>query len=135
MVFLFFSWVSGTADAESIPEGVHSPKELTISLQSQENALSAQHNNPLPSEQKDTVNILRNSLKSLREKIQYSIPHAGKIGSDNTYVAFSNEVIQLCEDCSKLNVQAIDIERLQSVVQHISVLNGRVQGIAQNLRN
>ena len=83
MVFLFFSWVSGTADAESIPEGVHSPKELTISLQSQENALSAQHNNPLPSEQKDTVNILRNSLKSLREKIQYSMESAGDARDQN----------------------------------------------------
>jgi hypothetical protein len=135
IVLLFLSRVSGMVDTESIPEGVHSPKDLTISLQSQENVLSAQYNYPLLSDQKDKVNVLRNSLKSLREKIQYSIPHAGRIGSDNAYVAFSNEVIQLCEDCSKLNVQAIDVERLHSVIQNISDLNGRVQSIAQNLRN
>lgn len=135
VVFFFFSWISGMVGAEVIPDGVHSPTDITISLQSQENALLAQHNYPLSSDQKDKVNMLRNSLKSLREKIQYSIPHAGRIGSDKAYAAFSNEVIQLCEDCSKLDVQAMDVERLQPVIQNISDLNGRVQSISQNLRS
>jgi hypothetical protein len=133
IVFLFFSWVSGIVDAGSIPEGVISPKDLIIALQSQENALFSQYNYPLPLDQKDKVNILRNSLKNLREKIQYSIPHAGKIGSDSAYITFSHEVIQLCEGCSKLNVQTADVESLQSVIQNVSDLNGRIQSIAQNL--
>lgn len=135
IIFLFFSWISGMADTNAIPEGVRSPKDLIIALQSQENALLSQQSFLISKDHKDKVALLINSLKSLREKIQYSIPHVGKIGSDNKYVAFSNDVIHLCETCSALNVQAIDIERIQSDIKQISVLNSRVQSIAHNLRN
>lgn len=134
VIFLFFSWISGMVDAEAIPEGVHTPKDLTISLQSQENALFAQQGFPTSSDLKDKVNTLRISLKSLREKIQYSIPHAGKIGSDAAYINFSNAVIKLCEDCSDMNSQTLDIDKLQSIIQYVSDLNSQVNNIAQNLR-
>lgn len=134
IVFLFFSWISGKIDTEAIPKGVHAPKDLVIFLQSRENELITQQNNPLSTDIKDKVNTLRISLKNLREKIQYSIPHAGRIGKDKTYCDFSNAVIKLCEDCSRLGSEASDVEKMQTIINNVSILNGQAQSIAQTLR-
>lgn len=133
IVFLFFSWVTGTADTQPIPTGVYTPQELTISLQRVENALLSQQVFIKP-DVKACFDAFRTSLKNLREKVQYSIPHVGRIGSNDGYVVFSKAVIRLCEDCSALDAQALDIEKLESGIQQISVLSRQLQSIVQTLR-
>jgi len=134
VVFLFFSWITGIADSQPIPQGIHTPKELTIYLQQEENALLSRRNLIDSSEIVDKINALQISLKTLREKIQYSIPYAGRIGANNGYIDFSNAVNKLCEDCSNLDTQLLDGAEVQSLIQRASALSSEVQNIAQELQ-
>ncbi len=134
VVFLFFSWITGIADSQPIPPGIRTPKELIISLQREENALLSQRNLINSPEIADKIHELRISLKGIREKVQYSIPHAGRIGANNGYIDFSNAINKLCEDCSKLDASALNSSILQSIIQRASALSSEVQVIAQTLR-
>jgi hypothetical protein len=135
IVFLFFSWITGTAGSEPIPKGILAPNELIISIQNEENKLLMRQGVFIPLEVKDGFGDLRVALKSLREKIQYSIPHAGRIGTNADYIAFSKSVAQLCEDCSNANkAESFDAGKMNSIIQSLAVLQGQVNCIAQNLR-
>lgn len=129
VIFLFFSWITGVADSHPIPPGIYTPKELIISLQREEKVLLSQRNLISSSEIVDKIHALQISLKTLREKIQYSIPHAGRIGANNGYIDFSNAVNKLCEDCSNLDTQLLDGGEVQSIIQRASALSGEVQTI------
>jgi hypothetical protein len=134
IIFLFFSWITGVADCEPIPVGISTPNELIVLIQQVENNLFSLQRLVVSSNISAEIDTLITSLKGLKEKIQYSIQHVGKIGASNTYVDFSNAVVKLCENCSNLNAQSLDIERLQPIVQQALVFGNEVKSIAQNLR-
>jgi len=133
IVFFFFSWIAGTADTEPIPDEVYTPQELAMSLQREENMLISQIE-LVPTQIKDKFNTFIICLKNIRERVQYSIPHVGRIGTDKGFILFANTVTDLCDECSCLNLQLLDDDKLQSLISKASSLNNSITTIVQTLK-
>ena len=135
VIFLYFAWAAGVAETEPIPAGVLTPNELAILLRRGENAIQVKQGSCVEADLRERLDSLRLTLKALREKIEYSIPHAGRIGEDASYVAFSGEIKKLCNECLELSGAKLDAERVQPTAVRAAELISEVQTIAQTLRN
>ena len=122
-VFIYFVRAGAIADTEAVPSGVRKPAELAARLKTEEDRLSHQDN-------KD----LRVAVRSLREKIEYSIPHVGRVGTNAVYVDFAGGVQALCEEVSALNLQAVDRDHLQPTLRRAESLRGQIEMLARSLR-
>jgi hypothetical protein len=97
LLFTFFEYARAGASvgAERLPVGLRSPAELCAIIRLQEEKLwSSVASPPLAGEDRK----LHDSLKALREAIQYSIQHVGKIGGSQDYSVFVADVERLCAE-------------------------------------
>ena len=103
-VFLTIASVSAAKGLENTFEPGLSPAGLCALLKEQESKISRD----------SSAKGLEKTIKSLREKIQYSLPAVGKIGSSSTYHGFSEAIRTVCADLVKHNdMEASDVEGYQ----------------------
>ena len=135
LIFLYFSWVAGIADTEPIPPGISTPHELAVLLGKAEGVLLPRFTPNTDAYVTSGFEELALGLKALRERIQYSIPHAGRIGSENSYFAFSRAIDQLADDCLQLATGDLDAPRVKICIRQVNDLKIEIQNIAQLLRS
>lgn len=135
IIFLYFSWAAGVAETEPIPAGVLTPNELAVLLRRGENALQIKHSYCVEADLMGRIDTLRLALKALREKLEYAIPHAGRIGGDACYVTLSGEIEKLSKECLELTGANLNAEKLQLAEVRVAELISEVQSIAQTLRS
>jgi len=99
-IFMSYSPPAHSHDAEPIPQGVQSPSDLGALLRAEEERFSP---TSLKGNAQDEEKRLHDALKSLREKIIYSLPGAGAIGKNESYISFAKAVQIFCQDVSALN--------------------------------
>lgn len=131
-VFLYFSWRTGIAGAEPIPERILSPKQLIILLQQLEMAITRDVKSAVESENVALLVAMGGSLRKLRETISYSMPHVGALGTNIKYAEFSSKIAHLCADISAVNLKTDIKERIHP--QKADDLVYEAIYIAQSLR-
>lgn len=123
--------ISRTASAhgtEPIPEGVRSPAALSSLIKAEENRLAQ-------SEPRKDLESLPSLLKTLRERIQYSLPHVGEIGVMSEYRVFAESVEKICHDTSEIVQHPADAgNRLSLLKQEVSNLASKADLIADRLK-
>lgn len=130
-VFLCFSLFMARHGAEPIPNTIESPSQLAQSLRFQENRLSTSDSNRTIERRHD----LLKAIKSLREKITYSLQHVGAIGQNQHYRDFSHEISLVCEKLGAIDLNASESSvTAANLVSEMAVLHGRVDMIATQIR-
>jgi hypothetical protein len=99
-IFLTYSLPAPGYDAEPIPRELKSPSELGMLLHTEEDRFSP---SGLKGNIQDEVISLYNAIKSLREKLIYSLQGVGAIGTNQNYIGFVKDVQTFCQDISSLD--------------------------------
>lgn len=123
---LYFSMAVARGGAQPLPQGVLSPAQLAALLKSEEEKL-ASLSSSVP---------LRDSIKALREKILYSLPHAGaSIGESAAYASFSQDVDGFYHEVSSLDLSVDEIKsRFTDFASKADSLRLRVDVIAESIK-
>ena len=98
-VSLYLAIPTAESDAEPIPKGIKKPDELSALLFKNEERLRSTFTSGTSS---DDIRNLFEAIKSLREKIKYSLQHVGAIGQSEEYLQFTEEVLDLNARLSSL---------------------------------
>jgi hypothetical protein len=133
LMLLLLSLARGGAvkGLEPIPAEVQSPPNLCVVLKYQEDRFNS---SSIPPEMDEQIRRVRDALKALREKIQYSLQSCGSIGSNTEYRSFASDVQRLCDEVANVNLLAVDNSLLLSIVQESEELARRSLLLAQHLR-
>ncbi len=108
-------------DSKTFSSEVKTPEQLAVMLQSEETRLSI-----IPEATKE-VKLLIQSLKSLREKISYSLPTIQIMGNDPQYIDFVGQVntfigsVKNCSDELALKKNGLR-EKAESLLRHVDVI-------------
>jgi len=132
-VFIYFVRAGAIADMQAIPAGVRRPVELAARLRLEEDRLSP-HSFRRSKESSQAIGELHGAVKSLREKIEYSTPHVGKVGASAGYVDFAGAVQALCDQVSTLDLDAPEVDRLQPTVRRAHSLRGQLEFLTRSMR-
>jgi hypothetical protein len=130
LLFVFFEYarLSAVAGTEPLPEGLRSPSELCAMIRLQEEKLwSSTASPPLAGEDRK----LHDSLKALREAIQYSLQQVGRIGGSSDYSAFVADAERLCAELQAAAANSLEASRLRSTAED---LRRRVDSVSAALR-
>ena len=117
-IFLTIASVSAANGLENTFESGLSPAGLCALLKEQESKISSD----------SSAKSLEKIIKSLREKIQYSLPAVGTIGSSSTYHDFSKAIRNVCADLLKQN--DMNSSELKGYQERFSELIRQVDGIS-----
>jgi hypothetical protein len=132
-VFIYFVRAGAIADMEAIPAGVERPVELAARLRIEEDRLS-----PLSAarsaERGQRVKELHGAVKSLREKIEYATPQVGRVGANAGYVDFAGAVQALCDEMSALDLDALEVDRLQPTARRADSLRSKLESLTRSMR-
>lgn len=127
-VFFNFARAGAVHGTEPIPEGIRSPNELSALLKAEESRLTQ-------GDTRDDFEPLASVLKSLRERIQYSLPHVGEIGTRSDYKLFSAAVEKACQKVATNSRQPVTAENHTAALQQeLSDLALKVDMIAEGLK-
>lgn len=128
-VFLQFARAGAVAGAEPIPQGLRSPQHLSGILKAHQDRIFSTLSGQNAS---GDVRKLHDTLKSLRETIEYSLPHVGSIGASPDYRDFVAQTERLCADLENLRPDSAEpattkklcdtTDELRSKVNHIALL-------------
>ncbi len=132
-IFISFARAGATADIEAIPAGVERPVELAARLRIEEDRLSP-HSVGRSADTGQRVKQLHGAVKSLREKIEYSTPHVGRVGANAGYVDFAGAVQALCDEMSALDLDAPEVDRLQPTVRRADSLRMKLEFLTRSMR-
>lgn len=99
LLLLSFARSGAVAGAEPIPQGVAAPQDLAARLRMQEDRFWT-------SAADSPGRALSDALKALRETLQYSLPHVGRIGRQPEYLAFSGQLEQYCTSLQGVGTNA-----------------------------
>lgn len=135
LIFLYFSWAAGVADTDPIPEGVPTPRSMTAMLSKADRSLAAHMRLGAGDGSGAVLEQLAGCLRNLREQIQYSIPHVGRIGAENSYFAFAQAIDSLSADCIQISNADFDSEQIQVQIRKVNDLMIEIQNIAQLLHS
>lgn len=126
-IFLAIARTAAAHGIEPIPEGIRSPPELAAMLKTEESRLTQ------GCKQNDSEG-LTGALKTLRERIQYSLPHVGEIGTRPEYKTFSVAVESVCRKLAEAARKPVAAEnQTANFKQEISDLATKVELIADGL--
>ena len=135
LIFLYFSWAAGVADTEPIPPDISTPHALAVLLRKGEFAFRTRKQANDDADLTGELEEVALGLKALREWIEYSIPHAGRIGAESRYLTFGHAVEQLSDDCLQLAAGDIDSTGIKMCIRRVNDLKNEIQNIAQSLRS
>jgi hypothetical protein len=130
LLFVFFEYArtGAVAGTEPIPQGMRSPAELCAIVRLQEERLwSCAQTPPLAGEDRK----LHDSLKALREAIQYSIQHVGRVGGTRDYATLAADVERTCDEIKTIHANSQDAPRLRATVEE---LHRRVDHVSANVK-
>lgn len=130
LLFVFFEYarLSAVTGTEPTPEGLRSPAELCALIRLQENNLwSSATPLPLAGENRQ----LYDSLKTLREAIQYSLQNVGRIGGSQDYRAFVADTERLCTELQTAQAHSTDASHYRTNVED---LHRRMESISASLK-
>lgn len=127
-ILLNISRVAAAHGTEPIPEGTCPPNELASLLKAEEFRIQQ------GSKAKEYGQLVA-VLKSLREQIQYSLPHVGEIGRREEYRQFSEAVRNACQKVdASIREPALVENRIANLRQEFSDLAMKVESIAESLK-
>jgi hypothetical protein len=127
IVSLTFARSGAVAGTDPIPPGVHALQDLSAMLRMQEERLrAAAADGPLRS--------LSDSLKSLRETLEYSLPHVGRIGTLSEYREFAQQVEQYCSELQGIGADAADAQKADRLRDGALQLKRQAEYIASMLK-
>ncbi len=112
---LYTSAVIASRDLKTFSPEVKTPQQLAVMLQSEESRLSS-----IAEVTKD-IKVFMQSLKSLREKISYSLPSIQIVGDNPQYLDFVGQVnafISAARNCS--DESAIEKNGLRDIAESLS---------------
>lgn len=126
-VFLNISRTAAAHGIEPMPDGVRSPAELGTLLKTEESRLQGDKQNGVES--------LAVVLKTLRERIQYTLPHVGEVGTRGDYKAFATAVEKVCQKvAANSRVTAPAENQTNALTREVSDLTLKVELIADSLK-
>ncbi len=123
-VFLYLARAGAAAGGEPVPEGVPAPPALAAAIRTQEDRLASS----------EATADLAARLKALREKLTYSLPHAGTVGRSAEYGMLAAEVQQLSEEAGRIDPASPGEERAAGAARRADEISRKVTALAQGLR-
>lgn len=120
-VGLYTTAIIASKDSKTFSAEVETPEQLSVMLQSEESRFSI-----IPETTKE-VKLFIQLLKSLREKISYSLPTIQIIGDDPQYLDFVKQVntfidsAQNCNDESAIKENGLR-EKAESLLRNVDVI-------------
>lgn len=126
VICIGFYKVAKTANQDNIsaPPDVKTPEQLAVELRAEESRIQNITGEALEIKQ------FAQTYKSLREKINYSLPSINNIGNDPQYADFISQVndlvnsVQRCEDAASLK-QAELREKAANLISQIDIISAR----------
>jgi len=101
MVLIYYSFSLAETGTKSSKSAIKTPSQLGSMLFSEESEFIARINH-IQNGFENQISIIRDGLKSLREKITYSIPEYGNLGKNSDYIDFVVAIENFCFDISKI---------------------------------
>lgn len=127
-VFLNISRTAAAHGIEPMPDGVRSPAELGALLRAEESRL-------VQGGKQNDAESLASVLKTLRERIQYTLPHVGEIGTRSDYKVFAAAVEKVCQKVAVNSRVTVPVEnQSNALAQEVSDLALKVELIADGLK-
>jgi hypothetical protein len=123
VMILFFSLMGARAGAEPLPEGLLSPTELATMLNVEASRFTGKG--------EKAVN-LHDELRLLGEKIEHSLPHVGRIGRNEHYMAYTKEIQALCAEVASLDTGAD--EGIEKALETVAKLSSKVALLVESLK-
>ncbi len=131
LVFFGFAHAGAVAGAEAIPDGLASPSELGDSLRFKEEKLWPSGSRTPPAGESRR---LHEALKMLRETLEYSLPHVGRVGRNAEYSQLAGDIQMLCRELEDLPANSPDSAAVTRFVNSTEALRRRVENISAALK-
>jgi len=116
LVLFEFARIGAVAGTEPIPLAIRTPQDLAAMLRLHEERLWT------PASEAATRR-LSDAIKALREKLQHSLPEAGRIGQAQEYQDFARQTEAFCTDLQNLptdSAEQANVARLQDVATQLA---------------
>lgn len=127
-IFLSFTRTAAAHGTAPIPTRTRSPNQLAALLKAEQFRLTENGG-------RNHSDALVGALRVLRERIQYSLPHVGDIGTSADYQLLSAAVENVCEKlAANAREPATDESQAVALGQEISELVLKVDLIAESLK-
>jgi hypothetical protein len=125
-VLVNYARESGLAGTEAIPDSLPTPQQLVVHLRAEEGRFSRLG---LPD-----AEYLTQALRRLRERIEYSLPHVGRIGASPDYARLAAGVKDLCRRLSAVDIEDPAPEHLKRASDEADALKRQAEALGGLLR-
>ena len=126
-VTLDLARVGAVVGAEPIPSEIRAPLELAAMLRLHEDRLWT-------SSSEAGIRRLSEAIKVLRERLQYSLPHVGRLGQIQEYHEFARQTEAFCSDLQDLPVDSPEQATVARFRDRAMRLAGQSEQISTSLR-
>lgn len=128
VVLMYFVRTGAMAGAEPIPKGIKTPTDLSADLNYRRERLD------VISDSNDELRRLQALLRTLAERLTYSLPGAGQVGYSRMYQDLASDVVALCAEVGAIEEHVGDSDKVRAMCGSAEELSHRVERVVQSLR-